>query len=86
MADAEGVLEARSVSEMPAERATIRAKSIKGADNLGWGMRNRLSRLIGRDGHCQFLPITATSRVQRGVSNGRVKRSRIFCRMQTVYL
>ena len=57
MADAEGVLEARSVSEMPAERATIRAKSIKGADNLGWGMRNRLSRLIGSDGHCQFLPI-----------------------------
>jgi putative autoinducer-2 (AI-2) aldolase len=57
MADAEGVLEARSVSEMPAERATIKAKSIKGADNLGWGMRNRLSRLIGRDGHCQFLPI-----------------------------
>jgi len=57
MADAEGVLEVRSVSEMPAERATIKAKSIKGADNLGWGMRNRLSRLIGRDGHCQFLPI-----------------------------
>ncbi|MBE9582376.1 MAG: 3-hydroxy-5-phosphonooxypentane-2,4-dione thiolase LsrF, partial [Proteobacteria bacterium] len=24
---------------------------------MGWGMRNRLSRLIKPDGHCQFLPI-----------------------------
>jgi putative autoinducer-2 (AI-2) aldolase len=57
MADAEGVLEARDVSEMPAQQAGAKTKSIKGADNLGWGMRNRLSRLIKPDGHCQFLPI-----------------------------
>jgi putative autoinducer-2 (AI-2) aldolase len=30
---------------------------IKGLDNVDWGMRNRLSRLIGEDGRCQFLPI-----------------------------
>ena len=57
MADAEGILEARKVSEMPPERQTVNEKSIKGADNLGWGMKNRLSRLIKPDGHCQFLPI-----------------------------
>ena len=57
MADAEGVLEARNVSEMPSENKGIKGKPIKGADNLEWGMRNRLSRLIKPDGHCQFLPI-----------------------------
>jgi len=57
MADAEGILEARNVSEMPSERKGTKNKSIRGADNLGWGMRNRLSRLIKPDGHCQFLPI-----------------------------
>jgi putative autoinducer-2 (AI-2) aldolase len=57
MPDAEGVLEARKVSEMPAEGREGKKKPIKGADNLDWGMRNRLSRLIGADGHCQFLPI-----------------------------
>ena len=57
MADAEGVLEARDVSEMSSEHESIKEKSIKGADNLEWGMRNRLSRLIKPDGHCQFLPI-----------------------------
>jgi putative autoinducer-2 (AI-2) aldolase len=57
MPDAEGILEARNVSEMPSEDRSARKKSIKGADNLGWGMRNRLSRLIRPDGHCQFLPI-----------------------------
>jgi putative autoinducer-2 (AI-2) aldolase len=57
MADAERVLEARDVSEMPAEQTGMKTKAIKGADNLGWGMRNRLSRLIKPDGHCQFLPI-----------------------------
>jgi putative autoinducer-2 (AI-2) aldolase len=57
MADAEGVLEARRVSEMPPEQERTEGKPIKGADNLGWGMKNRLSRLIGPDGHCQFLPI-----------------------------
>jgi putative autoinducer-2 (AI-2) aldolase len=30
---------------------------IKGADHLGWGMKNRLSRLIGPDGRCFYLPI-----------------------------
>jgi putative autoinducer-2 (AI-2) aldolase len=57
MADAEGILEARKLSEMPSERQSVTEKSIKGADNLGWGMKNRLSRLIKSDGHCQFLPI-----------------------------
>lgn len=57
MADAEGVLEARNVSEVPSEQKGIKEKTIKGADNLEWGMRNRLSRLIKPDGHCQFLPI-----------------------------
>ena len=57
MADANGVLEARPVSEMPSERTAAGGKTIKGADNLDWGVRNRLSRLIGADGHCQFLPI-----------------------------
>jgi putative autoinducer-2 (AI-2) aldolase len=57
MADAEGILEARKVSEMPPERQSVNEKSIKGADNLGWGIKNRLSRLIKPDGHCQFLPI-----------------------------
>ena len=57
MADAEGILEARKASEMPPERQSVNEKSIKGADNLGWGMKNRLSRLIKLDGHCQFLPI-----------------------------
>ena len=57
MADAGGVLEARAVSEMPSEHKGIKGKQIKGGDNLGWGTRNRLSRLIKPDGHCQFLPI-----------------------------
>ena len=57
MADAEEVLEARNVSEMPSEPGSIKEKPIKGGDNLEWGMRNRLSRLIKPDGHCQFLPI-----------------------------
>ncbi|NVM20393.1 MAG: 3-hydroxy-5-phosphonooxypentane-2,4-dione thiolase [Desulfobacterales bacterium] len=57
MADAQGILETRNVSEMPLEYGGTRGKSIKGADNLEWGMRNRLSRLIKPDGHCQFLPI-----------------------------
>jgi len=57
MADAEGILGAREVSEVPPEEKGVRKKWIKGSDNLGWGMRNRLSRLIRADGHCQFLPI-----------------------------
>lgn len=57
MADAEGILEARDVSELPIEENGIKKKWIKGGDNLDWGMKNRLSRLIKADGHCQFLPI-----------------------------
>ena len=57
MADAEKILEAREVSDMPAEPAKEKGKWIKGSDNLDWGIRNRLSRLIKQDGHCQFLPI-----------------------------
>jgi len=58
MPDAEGILEAREVSEMPAANcSTGPGKSLKGSNYLDWGMRNRLSRLIGKDGHTQFLPI-----------------------------
>jgi len=57
MADVEGLLEARSLKEMDTEERSVGKKWIKGSDNLGWGMRNRLSRLIKEDGHCQFLPI-----------------------------
>ena len=57
MADAEKILEAREVSEMPEEGVSVKGKWIKGSENLDWGMRNRLSRLIKPDGHCQFLPI-----------------------------
>lgn len=57
MADAENILEARGVSEMEPEQVNKKGKRIKGAEQLDWGMRNRLSRLIKDDGHCQFLPI-----------------------------
>ncbi|MBW1780821.1 MAG: 3-hydroxy-5-phosphonooxypentane-2,4-dione thiolase [Deltaproteobacteria bacterium] len=57
MADAEGLLDARDVKEMPPEVEGGKKGWIKGSNNLGWGMKNRLSRLIGPDGHCQFLPI-----------------------------
>lgn len=57
MADAENILEARGVSEMDPEHVNKKGKWIKGAEQLDWGMRNRLSRLIKDDGHCQFLPI-----------------------------
>ncbi len=57
MPDAEGILEAREINEMPPEKKEARKEWLKGADNLDWGMKNRLSRLIGTDGHCQFLPI-----------------------------
>jgi len=57
MADAQGMQEARSPEQMGAASGPARAKAIKGCDNLDWGMRNRLSRLIGPDGRCQFLPI-----------------------------
>ena len=57
MADAEGLLEARDVNEMPVEDTGSHRTWIKGADNLDWGMKSRLSRLVKPDGHCQFLPI-----------------------------
>jgi putative autoinducer-2 (AI-2) aldolase len=57
MPDAANLLDARGATEMPSEIKSTRGKCIKGGDNLGWGMRNRLSRLIKSDGHCQFLPI-----------------------------
>src|SRR4030043_519518 len=58
MPDAGGILEARDISEMKAKRTvTGKDKYIKGSEHMGWGMRNRLSRLIQEDGHCQFLPI-----------------------------
>jgi putative autoinducer-2 (AI-2) aldolase len=57
MADAEKILEARSLSEMPTQTPGVKGNCIKGGENLGWGMKNRISRLIKPDGHCQFLPI-----------------------------
>lgn len=57
MPDAEGILEARDLSEMAVQNDYANGKRIKGARNLDWGLRNRLSRLIKPDGHCQFLPI-----------------------------
>jgi len=57
MADAEGILEARGTSEMPTIKTPGEGKYIKGAANLDWGIKNRLSRLIKADGHCFFLPI-----------------------------
>ena len=57
MADAQGLLEARDLSEMGQEEAGAKKGWIKGTDNLDWGVKNRLSRLIKPDGHCQFLPI-----------------------------
>ncbi|NQU12789.1 MAG: 3-hydroxy-5-phosphonooxypentane-2,4-dione thiolase [Desulfobacteraceae bacterium] len=57
MPDAEGILEARDVKELPPQERGTKEKWIKGSENVDWGMRNRLSRLIKPDGHCQFLPI-----------------------------
>ena len=58
MPDAGGILEAREASEMEAKRPrTGKGKYIKGSDHMDWGMRNRLSRLIQKDGHCFFMPI-----------------------------
>jgi putative autoinducer-2 (AI-2) aldolase len=57
MPDAGAILEPRNISEMPPQDKGRQGKCIKGGDHMGWGMRNRLSRLIKPDGHCQFLPI-----------------------------
>ena len=58
MPDAEGILEARDIVELPKESpARRRGKTIKGSEHMDWGMRNRLSQLIKKDGHCFFMPI-----------------------------
>ena len=57
MADADGILKPRSAPELPRDLGNPSKKPLKGLDTLDWGMRNRLSRLIGEDGRCQFLPI-----------------------------
>lgn len=57
MPDAEGILEARDPSEIKSTCDYGAGKPIKGAKHLDWGMRKRLSSLIGADGHTQFLPI-----------------------------
>jgi putative autoinducer-2 (AI-2) aldolase len=57
MADAEGLLEARDLDEIPVRDTGSHRTWIKGADNLDWGIKSRLSRLVKPDGHCQFLPI-----------------------------
>ena len=57
MADADNMLDARGASEMGHENRSAEGKWIKGARYMDWGLRNRLSRLIRPDGHCQFLPV-----------------------------
>ena len=57
MPDASEIMEQRSPSELSPAAGRTTEKYIKGAGAMDWGMRNRLSRLIGEDGHCQFLPI-----------------------------
>ncbi len=58
MPDAEGILEARDVVDLPKEAPVRRkGKMIKGSEHMDWGMRNRLSQLIKKDGHCFFMPI-----------------------------
>jgi len=57
MPDASGIMEQRAPSEISPRVKKSDGRRIKGANALDWGMRNRLSRLIKEDGHCQFLPI-----------------------------
>lgn len=57
MADAQGILEARDVNAMSNGQKDYEGRWIKGAENLDWGVKNRLSHLIKKDGHCFFLPI-----------------------------
>jgi len=57
MADAEGILDARDVKDMPSQESHGSSINLKGLAHLDWGMKNRLNRLIRPDGHCQFLPI-----------------------------
>jgi 3-hydroxy-5-phosphonooxypentane-2,4-dione thiolase len=58
MPDAGGILEARDMAELAKDSPVRkRHKMIKGSEHMDWGMRNRLSQLIKKDGHCFFLPI-----------------------------
>jgi 3-hydroxy-5-phosphonooxypentane-2,4-dione thiolase len=58
MPDAGGILEARDMAELAKDSpARKRHKIIKGSEYMDWGMRNRLSQLIKKDGHCFFMPI-----------------------------
>ena len=57
MPDAEGILQAREGRELKPGFIAGPRKDTRGNHHLDWGMRNRLSRLIGRDGRTQFLPI-----------------------------
>lgn len=58
MPDAGGLLEAREMAELAkGSPARKRLKTIKGSEHMDWGMRNRLSQLIKKDGHCFFMPI-----------------------------
>lgn len=58
MPDADGILEARDSVELTKDSPTRkRHKMIKGSEHMDWGMRNRMSQLIKKDGHCFFLPI-----------------------------
>jgi putative autoinducer-2 (AI-2) aldolase len=57
MADAEKMLDARRASEMGPDGDAVQGRWIKGSRHMDWGIRNRLSRLVQPDGHCQFLPI-----------------------------
>ena len=57
MPDASGMMDQRNPSELGTTTTAEAGKYIKGAQFVDWGMRNRLSRLIRNDGHCQFLPI-----------------------------
>jgi 3-hydroxy-5-phosphonooxypentane-2,4-dione thiolase len=57
MADPDKMMDARAVSEMGPEKRSADGKWIKGGARMDWGIRNRLSRLIKEDGHCQFLPV-----------------------------
>ncbi|RLB85551.1 MAG: hypothetical protein DRH15_03270, partial [Deltaproteobacteria bacterium] len=50
-------MDQRNPSELGTTTTAEAGKYIKGAQFVDWGMRNRLSRLIRNDGHCQFLPI-----------------------------
>jgi putative autoinducer-2 (AI-2) aldolase len=57
MPDADAILDARDLGTLPGGMNSQRRTHIKGSECLGWGMRNRLSRLVRPDGRCQFLPI-----------------------------